>query len=234
MCNESYIGVTCHYIHEDWNLKSRVLETKEVPERHTSENIVRNLKSIEREWGLVGKVSGYVSDNAFNMVKAINDMGGDNLVRCTAHSIQLSVNAGLQTALVKDLTGKMRKIVGHFNKSAPAQRELEEVQQRNGERPNKLVQDCITRGNSMHDMMMSVVKHRMSINNCLSEDAKTDHLFISSNKNSKMKALIELLEPFKTCTEVLGGDKYVTGSVAHRLIKSLLNSVLPQHEGCFH
>ena len=43
--NHSYLGVTCHYL-QDWCLRTQVLETVEVPESHTSVNIVNNLKYI--------------------------------------------------------------------------------------------------------------------------------------------------------------------------------------------
>jgi hypothetical protein len=59
------------------------------------------------------------------MVKTINSMDQTYLVRCTAYSIQLSINAGIQNDMVKELINKLRKIVGHFNRSAPAQNEQE-------------------------------------------------------------------------------------------------------------
>lgn len=53
-------------------------------------------------------------------------MGQSNFVRCIARSIQLSVNAGLQNDMVKEIIiNKLRKIIGHFNRSATAQKELE-------------------------------------------------------------------------------------------------------------
>jgi len=119
LANHSYLGVTCHYL-EKWCLRTRILETVEVPESHTSINIVNNLKSILKFWNIENKVSAVVCDNAANMVKAINSMDQTYLVRCTAHSIQLSINAGLQNDMVKELINKLRKIVGHFNRSASA------------------------------------------------------------------------------------------------------------------
>lgn len=38
-----------------------------------------------------------------------------------------------------------------------------------------------------------------------------------------LKNLVEVLEPFKSATNTLGGDKYITTSIAHRLVKSLMN-----------
>jgi len=37
--------------------------------------------------------------------------------------------------------------------------------------------------------------------------------------------LVKVLEPFKSVTNTLGGDKYLTASVVNCLIKSLLNAV---------
>lgn len=70
-----------------------------------------------------------VSDNVANRVKAINDIGQNNLVRRTTHFIQLSVNDGLQNDLVITLTNKLRAIVGHFNQSSLAQHELDKEQE---------------------------------------------------------------------------------------------------------
>lgn len=121
LTNHSYLGVTCHYL-DNWYLRTRVLETVEVPESHTSINIVNNLKYILKFWNIENKVCAIVSDNAANMVKAINDIDQTYLVRCTAHSIQLSINTGIQNNVVKEIINKLRKIVGHFNRSATAQK----------------------------------------------------------------------------------------------------------------
>ncbi|XP_025410705.1 zinc finger BED domain-containing protein 1-like [Sipha flava] len=159
------------------------------------------------------------------MVKAINDMDKFNLVRCTAHSIQLSVNAGLKNDVTKELINKLRKIVGYFNISSSAQSELEKEQVKYGEPQNKLVQDCVTRWNSTCNMIESVIKHRYSINFVISKNKKTDEWFIKSAEVQNLKDLVKVLEPFKSVTNTLGGDKYVTASVANRLIKSLLNTI---------
>ncbi|XP_029344876.1 zinc finger BED domain-containing protein DAYSLEEPER-like [Acyrthosiphon pisum] len=45
VANNSYLGVTCHFL-DNWKLRNRILETVEVPESHTSENIFNNIKSV--------------------------------------------------------------------------------------------------------------------------------------------------------------------------------------------
>lgn len=116
-------------------------------------------------------------------------------------------------------------MVGYFNRSSSAQSELEKEQAKYGEPQNKLVQDCVTRWNSTCNMIESVIKHRYSINSVISKNKKSDEWFIKSAEVQNLKDLVKVLEPFKSVTNTLGGDNYVTASVANCLIKSLLNTV---------
>ncbi|KAE9525614.1 hypothetical protein AGLY_014141 [Aphis glycines] len=222
VANNSYLGVTCHFL-DNWKSRNRILETFEVPESHTSEYITNNIKSVIKNLQIENKVCAIVSDNAANMVKAINEIGQDNLIRCTAHSIQFSVNARLQNDLVKTLISKLREIVGYFNRSSSSQHELDKEQERCMEDKSKLIQDCITRWNSTCLMIKSILRRRVSINNVISKNRKTDKWFITSDEFKNMNDLVKVLEPFQSVTETLGGEKYVTASIANRLIKSLLN-----------
>ncbi|CAI6377428.1 unnamed protein product [Macrosiphum euphorbiae] len=221
----SYLGVTCHFI-ENWKLKSRVLETVNIEESHTSLNIVKNLKTIINDyWEMDGRVCAIVCDNAPNMTKAVRHLEHVNLVRCSAHSIQLAINYGLKDESITDLLITLRKIVGHFHRSAVAQHNLEQEQDKLQIPKSKLVQDCITRWNSTHDMMGSLTKNREAVNNCLRSNPKTEEWYITVSQNDTMTDLINILEPFKTATEILGGDKYVTLSIVGRLFKNLISSL---------
>lgn len=70
-----YITVTCHYINEAWELCSRVLDTLNVDKDHTAENLAEELQKIAQEWGVDGKVSCIITDNASNIVAAVNLLG---------------------------------------------------------------------------------------------------------------------------------------------------------------
>ncbi|KAI4794605.1 hypothetical protein KUCAC02_017011 [Chaenocephalus aceratus] len=59
---DPYITITAHYITDTWELKSRVLRTTIMPERHTAVNIVQRLKETIEEWDLV--VFCTIHDNA--------------------------------------------------------------------------------------------------------------------------------------------------------------------------
>jgi len=122
--NTSYLGVTCHYIN-NWKLHSRVLETLKMTESHTSKNIMELISTVFNTWCIANKICAIVCDNAPNMVKGVQNINQGLLVRCAVHSIQLSINIGLNNGEIKDLINKLRSFVGHFHRSAVSQSNLE-------------------------------------------------------------------------------------------------------------
>ncbi len=62
--NHSYTGLTLHYITDDYELESKVLETKEFSESHTGSHIADELVGILSDWKLVpSMLSAITTDN---------------------------------------------------------------------------------------------------------------------------------------------------------------------------
>lgn len=68
---ESYMATTAHYIDNNFKLKSILLKFSSLPSSHTANNLAAELKDVLTEWNLLGKVNFAVSDNANNIVRAI-------------------------------------------------------------------------------------------------------------------------------------------------------------------
>ena len=141
---DSYVGLTAHFITQEWNLQTRVLQTKEVQERHTALNIADDLRAVINEWDLSEKMTGITSDNARNIVAALALLPWPR-VSCFAHTLQLAVKEGLKVPTVEVLLGRCRKVVGHFKHSYMAMRALEAAQLRLGLPQHKLIQSVSTR-----------------------------------------------------------------------------------------
>ena len=54
---EAYITVSVHYILTEWKMISCVLETPDMSERHTGQNIADKLMQIADNWGISEKIS---------------------------------------------------------------------------------------------------------------------------------------------------------------------------------
>lgn len=69
-----YITVTCHFITSDWSMESAVLQTTDVPESHTIDNLANELTKATNEWGITTKVHCAITDGASNIKGAIRQL----------------------------------------------------------------------------------------------------------------------------------------------------------------
>lgn len=109
------MSVTCHFI-DDYKMVSVLLDCFEMSERHTAGNLSEQLVRVAREWGIADKVVACVSDNASNVVKAIQNTGWPHLF-CFAHTLNLIVHSGINAIKKVD---KVKAILEYLHKSTVA------------------------------------------------------------------------------------------------------------------
>ena len=98
-------------------MKSCNLQTREVTERHTSENVAAlDLQSVVQEWGIQDKLVAITTDNARNIVNATETQLQWQRLPCAAHSLQLGVRAGLALEPVSAVLTRCRKL-GQFHEA---------------------------------------------------------------------------------------------------------------------
>ena len=116
--SSAYSTYTGHYIDNSWTLRSVVLETPAFPERHTTENIVHQTKTVPQRFGIERKITGIVGDQAANMEAACRDlcaaMTGLFSVTCACHRLQTAIRHALEIPAVSRLLAQCRRLVGHF------------------------------------------------------------------------------------------------------------------------
>lgn len=163
--NESYCGVTAHWIDSDWSLQSVTLDCIGVMERHFAENVAEIYTNLAVEWHFsTDKLQAIVTDSACNMVAAVGKTPFHH-IPCIAHCLQLSVLHGLKIANTETIFSICRKLVGHFKHSAANTHELQVChdQAGNQEPLRKLQQDIPTRWNSTYLMLVRLLEAKNDI-----------------------------------------------------------------------
>ena len=172
LATESYVTVTIHYITKDWQRKSAVLDTSELNESHSAENIAIRLELVQlvqADWNLEGKIRVCVRDNAFNQAAAGRLLEDWEDLPCFAHTLQLAVNAGFAIEEVKALIKKCGQLVGVFKKSALATTALETAQEHYKVVKHRLIQSCKTRCNSVYEMLQRLDEQKQCVQAVLSD-----------------------------------------------------------------
>lgn len=130
MNNKSYLALTSSFMWK-WEIRTAVLETINLEDRHTSEYLAQKIEKALLEWSIQEKVTAIVHDNGSNVAKiatTINDNYCD--IPCAAHTLQLCVNSAMGTStqvsqhVIARTINAASRLVGHFNHSPLATSEM--------------------------------------------------------------------------------------------------------------
>lgn len=110
-----------------WKMNSVVLETKQMDEALTGENVAARLTQVADAYHIPpGKRVSVVTDNAANMVLSVELLKGSGqwpdveLVRCAGHTLQLCVNAALKEDPVSRMVAAARRLEGSQRETGAA------------------------------------------------------------------------------------------------------------------
>jgi len=84
--HRSYMTVTLHFCSSDLCMQSMVLRTVVFTERHTGDNIAKQLKNIRTQFGLDSKTVIYITDQRSNVLTACKIAGSERF-GCVAHGL---------------------------------------------------------------------------------------------------------------------------------------------------
>ena len=87
LATASYVTVTVQYITKEWQMKSAVLDTSELDESYSAENLAIRLELVKADWNLEGKTEFCVRDNAFNKAAPGSLIDDWEDLPCFAHTL---------------------------------------------------------------------------------------------------------------------------------------------------
>ena len=243
---QGFLGVTCHFITPDFEMREITLAIQYMPYPHTGDAIQQALEKIIFEWELQDKVFFCTTDNASNMKKCLNQITWLQRLSCTAHTIQLVVGKGMLTAEI--LIARAKRLINFF--TLPKQNErLLNAQKKNSEDSEedddlhgifyRAISDVETRWSSTYlawerlialkpyiDIVISSLN--ASRDNNAREDAKRlNKINLTNDEWDIIIDLLEILGPFAELTEKLEGTKYATMSYIYPGIVKLKSMFSP-------
>ena len=108
-----YLGVTAHWLSSKFEPQEILLSMKELPYSHSTFEIQDHLFDLLYEWEIDLKITAIVTDNTFNVKKACNNMSIGERIPCAAHTLQLSIEKGLD--VIKNLIDKCKHLISFLS-----------------------------------------------------------------------------------------------------------------------
>ena len=123
--NHGYLGITCSYLDQQYNLNEITLTLSHIKYPHTANHIKDAIEEILNDWNLQSKVHSITTDNGNNVKKCVKSMKRIRWNPCVAHTLQLVIGKGLLP--VKKLILRVKRLINFFSRPKQAER-LENVQ----------------------------------------------------------------------------------------------------------
>ena len=228
--NESYVAFTAHFINENWDLNSYLLEVAEMTESHTADNLSDRIERIISNWSLQNRVSAVVHDNAANIVAAMRNIDVRSIT-CSAHNLQLGITKGLKDVTISEIISKASAVVGHFNHSTKAAGELEKKQKQLNLPVHRLIKCVSTRWNSVFLMFERLIEQKAAIaavinDSTVTQAKKAASLEINQHEWQNMADLVKILRPLQVATTTLCSEEEATASSVMPIVIRLIEKFL--------
>ena len=216
---ESFLGITIHFIDENWMLQHFILDVFRFKGSHTGETIANEIYNTLAEFGLETKIIAITTDNGSNMILGINILKEtltNNLIhcRCVAHVLNLVVVSGLN--IIEKSIKKLRKLIKTIRKSTKLLEKLENLIKFDRTQFLRPIMDCKTRWNSTYKMINRACILKDNIEMLLVKHSNLKNFFPNEGEWELFKDLDQFLCQFNEATVELSSQKYPT--IAHSRI----------------
>lgn len=228
--NQSYLGVTIHYLGADCEMKNGCLGVLPLDNNHTSDYLHESLLKVMEDFHVdSNKIIAVISDSAANIKSAVTKLvGNSKQLACFAHILSHLVPNALQSVqLVMEIITKVKKIVSFTRHSIVATDELKRLQKRDGKTDGtilKFIQDVETRWNTTYYMLERFLALEeyvypviLKCNNMPDMLSRTEILIL--------KDLVALMSPVASVITEISGENYPTCSVIIPIIHCMTAAI---------
>ena len=127
----SFLGITFHYISNDWNLVTKTIAFKEILDAHTGVNLAKSFNQIIQYYGIDSKICGITIDNAANNqtfiaeLVPLHNFNKEMHFRCFGHVLNLAVQSTM--VYMKPLLENLRRYIRRIRYSSKHTNRLKQL-----------------------------------------------------------------------------------------------------------
>ena len=226
--NISFMGLTAHWIDDDWKLHAITLDFLHLVQSHTGIHLYEAFMKVIDSYDIHQKMLGVTLDNAANnniMIQELAASNGSsfrhhNHIRCFAHVLNLGAQAALNV-LTEDLE-RLRTLIKKIRSSPLSEEKFKSFQVDTTLKP---ILDVATRWNSTANMLERalILKGPLISFSCYYQSTKGQDLSLPADRWTEVERILLYLTPFRRFTNTICADTYPTLSLVVPMYNKLLN-----------
>ncbi|GES91264.1 zinc finger BED domain-containing protein RICESLEEPER 2-like [Rhizophagus clarus] len=214
--NNSFLGLTIHFIDQEWNMQHFLLDIISFNDRHNTINITNTIMSVLAEFKIKEKVLALTTDNATTMLavgrsiaEKLDDDGINSTFghyRCAAHILNLAAQQGLE--LIDNAVIKVRQLMIKIKNSVIISDELRKLckcAKINYLRPEL---DVRTRWNSTFNMLKKMEKMWNGVRMLAVRNQEVQMLMPTEEEWKIIEETMIILEPLERATVIIENDNF--------------------------
>ena len=240
-----YLTLTAHYVDNNWKLRSKILNFRYFAPPHNGVDIYHFVMGLLKEWGLDGKTFSMTVDNASAMDVMISllksDLNSSSQlpcdgkffhVRCSAHVLNLIVQAGLK--VVHGCVIKLRDTAKYIDHSDARLTRFDQcVKDVGSDFVGKLCLDMPVRWNSTYLMLEKAIKAKDALQ--LFSTRENGFRFALSFEEWEISEFVpRFLKPFYKITMLFSGSEYPTANLYFSNIVTIESLLVEAHNHRMH
>jgi len=208
--NDFYLGLSCHHLSQEFELKSLCLAVAPFPGQHTGVNIASGISNILSEYAIdQSTVSAVITDNASNMDLAVH-LGEWRSRHCFGHTFQLAIDDGLKmSAEVQTMICQGHCSIFHWSTKATVK--LKKLQVQLKLPGHKLITDYPTHWNSTYYMVQHLLEQKATVTVVCSSPGGL-RASLSVSEWMMLEKLVQILKHLEEATRELSVEKSVSSS----------------------
>lgn len=222
-----YIGITVHFIDNDWNLQTYCLTCTSLDVDHTAYNIRDIIECTLEDWGIhVANICGATTDNGTNVIKAVELMR-INHVSCFGHTLNIGVMSSMSLKPVEILISKVSKLRYKFHYSAKLRRLLKESQQTHSLPQTVMPASCVTRWWTTLPALQFIRDQQQALFDVLYTLKSNSLKYLPNCKEQRLVCILcNLYEPLKSLGEHMSSEQVATASSIWPIYLKLQETIL--------
>ncbi|KYN04655.1 Zinc finger BED domain-containing protein 4, partial [Cyphomyrmex costatus] len=221
--NQSYLGVTIHYVTEEIIMKTGYIGIFPLYENHTAEYLSDSLNRVIDEFQLDRlKITAIITDCGANIKLAVEKtIGKHKQLFCFAHIMSHIVPDALSNIFhAQEIINKVKNIVTVIRRSVVASDKLKSLQLLDGKTEGtvlKLIQDVPTRWNATFYMLNRFLELEQYVYPAISKCNNPPDM-LKRDEIQILKDLVSLMKPIENVITEISGQSYPTCSVIIPLV----------------